>query len=99
MLNHPILVSLTTDDQGWPFIQFEPADPALDSVAAFLQSDVDISLPGCDLLLGELGAILQGRQSGWTWNGNSFLVEVERERSTITDKYGDPGSARVSMDT
>jgi hypothetical protein len=77
----------------------DPEDRDLGFVAAFLQSDVDIVLPSCDLLLEEITAVQEGRQPRWAWNGNSYLVEVEKDHTNIIDKYGDGPSVKATVDT
>jgi hypothetical protein len=101
MPERTILGLMKTDDQGWPLIRFTPEDESLHAVAAFLQEDVDILLPACDELLQAMGAVLEGKEEEWTWNGNRFLVRVRRDRASLTDKYGPAGlgSAPVTIDT
>jgi hypothetical protein len=92
---------LTTDKDGWPLIRFSLQDRGLAFVSAFLEGDVDILLPACDLLLEKITAVRAEGLPQWTWNGNGFLVEVERDRSTLVSKYGDGETrpARASVDT
>jgi hypothetical protein len=101
MTIQPVLVTLKTDSEGWPLIQFDPEDQGLRYVGDFLQSDVDILLPACDLLLKEIAAVREGNQPRWTWNGNCFVVEVEKGCSNIIDKYGDADKLadRATVDT
>ena len=67
-------------------------------VRDFLRSDVDISLPSCDLLLASVGAVMSGDQERWRWNGNSFLLRVEKSVSRLTDKYEDENGVYRSAD-
>jgi hypothetical protein len=101
MVSGMIFCTMTTDDQGWPLVQFEPDDVNLQSVAAFLQSDVDILLPTCDELLAGMQSVRAGRTNEWSWNGDRFLVRVGKERATMLDKYADAGleSPTATIDT
>jgi hypothetical protein len=100
--SRPLRGTLTTDRDGWPLIHFDSQDRGLTFVSSFLQSDVDILLPSCDLLLEKINTVLKEALPCWKWNGNSFIVEVEKERSTLIDKYGDgetrPTKATVDTD-
>jgi hypothetical protein len=92
------VMRLGADERGWPLVDFEPDDPALRLVRDFLRSDVDISLPSCDLLLVSVAAVMSGEQERWRWNGNSFLLGVERFVSRLTDKYEDENGVYRSAD-
>jgi hypothetical protein len=83
------LMKLSQDEHGWPLVSFEPANSALNLVGDFLRSDVDILLSSCDLLLESIQAVVADRQAHWRWNGNSFIVEIEKSLSRLTDKYGE----------
>jgi hypothetical protein len=82
-------VKFAANDRGWPLIRFEPDEPALSLVGEFLRSDVDINLTSCDLLLEGMESVLADKEPRWRWNGNSFIIEVERSWSRLIDKYGD----------
>jgi hypothetical protein len=92
------VMRLRADERGWPLVDFEPDDPALRLVRDFLRSDVDISLPSCDLLLANVAAVMSGDQERWRWNGNSFLLRVEKSVSRLTDKYEDENGVYRSAD-
>ena len=96
-----IVGKLKTDEKGWPLIRFSPEDESLTAVAAFLQDDVDVLLPTCDELLHALQSVLAGKEDELVWNGDRFLVRVKRDRTSLTDKYGEMISqtAPAAIDT
>jgi hypothetical protein len=87
--NDTTKVKFAANDRGWPLIRFEPDEPALSLVGEFLRSDVDINLTSCDLLLESMESVLADKEARWRWNGNSFIIEVEKSWSRLIDKYGD----------
>ena len=93
--NETMSMWFKTDEQGWPMVRFEPADPALHLAGEFLRSDVDVVLPSCDLIIVSIVAVLADKQARWRWNGNSFWLDAEKSSSRLVDKYGAAlGSAR-----
>src|SRR5437868_165276 len=77
------IMKLKPDEQGWPVVRFEPAAPELDLASDFLRYDIDIVLPSCDLLVESIRSVVAGAKTRWRWNGNSFIIEVEKPLSRL----------------
>jgi hypothetical protein len=96
-----IVAKMKTDERGWPQIHFTPENDVLHSVAALLQEDLGVFLPTCDGLLAEIRQALLGVAEESTWNGDRFLLRLKRDRTSMTDMFGEAGvkSAPVMIET
>lgn len=68
----------------------DPSDPRF-SLAHFLGSEIYLSLDNAESFLRAADAVERGELETWHWGGNSFSVELRKERGVITDIWWEPG--------
>lgn len=75
-----------TDAHGFRRINVAPLP---DTVASFLESDIQGSLETADEFLAQVDRIVSGKPQSWEATGNAFAITLTRDGVSIDCVWGD----------